>query len=173
MACGTIWNRNTELGLFRAHSKAGGPVVAGTSAFLGRGLMDRSKRLGSRTVGGNGSSWLCRVCESSVVDVHCAQYFVNSPLALVVLFRGRLKSVRRCTLVFWAKWDAPQKCWQTVCRQTPLLAQTTLALATVGHHDHFWPRRFFGRGAEGWRRAKISRIFPSPATTCWSSRAVV
>ena len=42
----TIWSRNAELGLFRAYSKAGGPVVAGSSAFLGRGLLRiRSRRL--------------------------------------------------------------------------------------------------------------------------------
>ena len=28
-----------------------------------------------------------------IVDVHCAQYFVNASLAGVVLFRRRLKSV--------------------------------------------------------------------------------
>ena len=43
----TIWSRNAELGLFRAYSKARGPVVAGSSAFLGRGLLRiRSRRLG-------------------------------------------------------------------------------------------------------------------------------
>ena len=42
----TIWSRYGELGLFRAYSKAGGPVVAGSSAFLGRGLLRiRSRRL--------------------------------------------------------------------------------------------------------------------------------
>ena len=41
----TIWSRIAELGLFRAYSKAGGPVVAGSSAFLGRGLLRiRSRR---------------------------------------------------------------------------------------------------------------------------------
>ena len=36
---------------------------------------------------------LYRVSQGDEVDVHCAQYFVNSSLALVVLFRRRLKSV--------------------------------------------------------------------------------
>ena len=34
-----------------------------------------------------------RATQGDVVDVHCAQYFVNSSLALVVFFRMRLKSV--------------------------------------------------------------------------------
>ena len=88
----TIWSRNAELGLFRAYSKDGGPVVAGSSAFLGRGLLRiRSRRLGGRAVGGRGSSRLCRVSQGDVVDVHCAQYFVHSSLSPVLLSRRRLK----------------------------------------------------------------------------------
>ena len=57
----TIWSSNAELGLFREYSKAGGPVVAGSSAFLGRGLLRiRSRRLGGRAAGGRGSSRLYR-----------------------------------------------------------------------------------------------------------------
>ena len=42
----TVWSRNAELGLFWAYSKAGGPVVAGSPAFLGRGLLRiRGRRL--------------------------------------------------------------------------------------------------------------------------------
>ena len=90
----TIWSRNAELGLFRAYFKAGGPVVAGSSAFLGRGLLRiRSRRLGGRAVGGRGSGRLYRVCQGDEVDVHCAQYFVGSSLAPVLLFRWRLESV--------------------------------------------------------------------------------
>ena len=90
----TIWSRNAELGLFRAYSKAGGPVVAGSSAFLGRGLLRiRSRRLGGRAAGGTSSSRLYPVSQGDVVDVHCAQYFVGSSLSPVLLFRRRLKSV--------------------------------------------------------------------------------
>ena len=32
---GSIWSRSAEDGLFRAYSRAGGPTVAGSSAFLG------------------------------------------------------------------------------------------------------------------------------------------
>ena len=86
-----FWSR--ELGLFRAYSKAGGPTHAGSSAFLGRGLLRiRSRRLGGRAVGGRGSSKLYRVSQGDEVGVHCAQYFVNSSFA-PLLFRRRIKSV--------------------------------------------------------------------------------
>ena len=35
----SIWSRNAEAGLFRAYALAGGPTAAGSSAFLGRGLL--------------------------------------------------------------------------------------------------------------------------------------
>ena len=90
----SIWSGNAEAGLFRAYSKAGGPTEAGSSAFLGRGLLRiRSRRLGGRAVGGTGSSRLYRVSRGDDVDVHCAQNFVNSSLAPVLLFRWGLKSV--------------------------------------------------------------------------------
>ena len=73
---------------------AGGPTAADSSAFLGRGLLrNRGRRLGGRAVGGKGSSRLYRVSQGDEVDVHSAQYFGNSSLAPVVLFRRRLKSV--------------------------------------------------------------------------------
>ena len=84
-----IWCKSAEEGLFRAYSKAGGPTEAGSSAFLGRGLLRiRSRRLGGRAVGSRGSSWLYRASQGDEVDVHCAQYFVNSFFALVVVFRS-------------------------------------------------------------------------------------
>ena len=44
-------------GLFRAYSLAGGPTDAGSSAFLGGGLLRiRSRRLGGRAAGGTSSS---------------------------------------------------------------------------------------------------------------------
>ena len=46
-----------------------------------------------RAAGGTGSSRLYRVSHGDEVDVHCAQYFVNSSLSPVLLFRRRLKSV--------------------------------------------------------------------------------
>ena len=43
----SIWSRNAEAGLFRAYALAGGPTAAGSSAFLGRGLLRiRNRRLG-------------------------------------------------------------------------------------------------------------------------------
>ena len=72
----SIWSSNAEAGLFRAYSLAGGPTPAGSSAFLGRGLLRiRSRRLGGRAVGGTGSSRLYRACQNDEVDKHCAQYF--------------------------------------------------------------------------------------------------
>ena len=106
--------------------KAGGPPEAGSSAFLGRGLLRiRSRRLGGRAVGGRGSSKLCRVSQGDEVDVHCAQYFVHSSLAPVLLFRRRLKSVAdvlkgiRCEGFTQSGWDALLGYWDAVCRHGP------------------------------------------------------
>ena len=44
-------------------------TTAGSSAFLGRGLLRiRSRRLGGRAVGGTGSSRLYRACQGDEVD---------------------------------------------------------------------------------------------------------
>ena len=80
----SIWSRNAELGLFRAYSKAVRPTEPGSSAFLGRGLLRiRNRCLGGRAAGGKGSSRLYRVSRGDEVDVHCAQYFVDSSLSPV------------------------------------------------------------------------------------------
>ena len=90
----SIWSKNAEAGLFRAYALAGGPTAAGSSAFLGRGLLRiRNRRLGGRASGCKISSRLYRVRHGDEVDEHCAQYFVNSSLSPVLLFRRRLKSV--------------------------------------------------------------------------------
>ena len=79
-------------GLFGAY--CGGRTEAGSSAFLGRGqLRIRSGRLRGRAVGRSRASRLSRVSQSDEVDVQSAQYFVNSSLTPVLLFRRRLKSV--------------------------------------------------------------------------------
>ena len=60
----SIWSRGAEEVLFRAYSQAEGPAVAGSSAFLGRGLSRiRSRRLGGRAAGGTVSSRLYRVSQ--------------------------------------------------------------------------------------------------------------
>ena len=88
----SIWSPSAEEGLFRAYSLAGGPTVAGSSAFLGRGLLRiRSRRLGGRAAGGTVSSRLYRVSQGDDVDVHCAQYFGHSSLSPVLLFRRRVR----------------------------------------------------------------------------------
>ena len=89
-----IWSKSAEAGLFGAYCRAGGTTEAGSSAFLGRGLLRiRSRRLGGRAVGRTGTGRLYRVSRSDEVDVRSAQHFVNSSLAPVLLFRRRLKSV--------------------------------------------------------------------------------
>ena len=84
----TLWSRSAEAGLFRACSGARGPTEAGSSAFVGRGLLRiRSTCLGGRAVGGRGSCRLFGASQGDEIGVHCAQYFVNSSLAPVVLSR--------------------------------------------------------------------------------------
>ena len=109
----SFWSSNAEAGLFRAYSLAGGPTVAGSSAFLRRGLLRiRSRRLGGRAAGGTSSSRLYRVSHGDEVDEHCAHYFVNSSLSPVLLFRRRLKSVAdvlkgiRSKGFTQSRWDA-------------------------------------------------------------------
>ena len=57
--------------------------------------------------------------------MHCAQYFVNSSLALVVLFRRRLKSVAdvlkgiRDKGFTSSRWNALLGYWGAVCRHGP------------------------------------------------------
>ena len=90
----SIWSKNAEAGLFRAYTLAGGPVTGDSSVFLGRrSLRIRHRRLGGKAVGGSSSSRLYRVSQGDEVDSNCAQFFVNSSLSLVLLFRRRLKSV--------------------------------------------------------------------------------
>ena len=122
----SIWSKNAEAGLFRAYALAGGPIAAGSSAFLGRGLLRiRSRRLGGRAVGGTGSSRLYRTCQNDEVDKHCAQFFVNSSLSPVLLFRRRLKSVTdvlkgiRSKGFTQSRWDALLRYWGAVCRHGP------------------------------------------------------
>ena len=120
------WSRHAEAGLFRAYSRAGGPTDAGSAAFLGRGLLRiRGRRLAGRAVGGRRSGRLYRASHGDEVDVHCAQYFVNSSLAPVVLFRRRLKSVADVLKVTTDEgftqswWDALLGYWEAVCRHGP------------------------------------------------------
>ena len=113
-------------GLFRAHSKAGGPTEAGSGAFLGRGLLRvRSRRLGGRAVSHSGAGRFCRVSRSAEVDVCSAQNFVDSSLAPVLLFLRRLRSVAdvlkgiRSRGFTQARWEALLKFWDAVCRHGP------------------------------------------------------
>ena len=88
--------------------------------------------LGGRAVGGMGSGRLYRVSQGDVVDVHCAQYFVGSSLAPVLLFRRRLRSVADVLKVIrgkgftQARWDALLGYWRAVCRHGPCVPISSL-----------------------------------------------
>ena len=91
----SIWSQNAEAGLFRAYCGAGGPTEAGSSAFLGRGLLRiRSRRLERQSCW---TQWCLADCTGSATVMRwmfsSAQHFVDSSLAPVLLFRGHLKSV--------------------------------------------------------------------------------
>ena len=88
------WSEGAEFGLLRAFCRAGGPVAPGIQAFHGRGrLRIRRRRLGGRAVGGSGASGLFRVSHGDEMDAASVQFFVNSSLAPVLLFRRKIKSV--------------------------------------------------------------------------------
>ena len=71
-----------------------------------------------------GSGRLYRASQEDEIDVHCAQYFVDSSLA-PVLFRRRLKSVAdvlkgsRDKGFTVSRWDALLGYWEAVCRHGP------------------------------------------------------
>ena len=79
------------------------------------------RRLGDR----GGAGRLYRVSQTDEVDVQSAQYFVNSSLALVLLFRRRLKSVAdvlegiRNHGSSQSRWEALLGYWDAVCRHGP------------------------------------------------------
>ena len=81
--------------------------------------------MGGRAAGGTSSSRLYRVSHGDEVDEHSAQYFVNSSLSPVLLFRRRLKSVAdvlkgiRSKRFTQSRWDALLRCWGAVCRHGP------------------------------------------------------
>ena len=120
---GVVTLRRVNFGLTQ---KAGGPIDAESAAFLGRGLLRiRSRRLGGGAVGGRGSGRLYRSSQGDEVNVHCAQYFVNSSLAPVVLFRRRLQSdadvlegIKNQDFT-QSRWDALLGYWEAVCRHGP------------------------------------------------------
>ena len=121
-----IWSKSAEEGLFRAYSRAGGPTEAGNAAFLSGGLSRiRNRRLGGRAVGSRRSSRVYRASQGDEVNVHRVQYYVNSSLAPVVLFRRRLKSVAdvlkgiRSRGFTQSRWDALKGYWEAVCRHGP------------------------------------------------------
>ena len=115
-----------RVAFFNAYCNARGPTAAGSSAFLGRGMLRLRRRcLGGRAVGGRGSSRLYGASHGDEVDVHCAQYFVNSSLAPVILSRRRLKSVAGVlkgimnNVLTQSRWEALVGYWDAVCRHGP------------------------------------------------------
>ena len=88
-------------------------------------LRIRSRRLGGRAVGGTGSSRSNRACQGDEVDEHCAQFFGNSSLSPVLLFRGRLKSVVDVLKGIRSKGFTQSRCgvllryWGAACHHGP------------------------------------------------------
>ena len=75
MIFGPSGARVLRLVFLGASCRAGGPTEAGSSAFLGRGLLRiRSRRLGSRAVGRSGASRLCRVIHSTLLTPLLLRY---------------------------------------------------------------------------------------------------
>ena len=121
-----VWGACAEAGLLRAYQRAGGPVTSGLQAFIGLGTLHiRRRRLGGRAVGESGSSKLYRVSQGDEVDVSAARCFVNSSLALVFLFRRRVKCVGdvlngvRQHGFSQGRWNALLGRWKAVCDQRP------------------------------------------------------
>ena len=86
-----------------------------------------------------GSGRLYRVSQGDEVDQHCAQYFVNSSLSPVLLFRRRLKSVAdvlngiRNKGFTQSRWDALLGFWDAACRHGPCVVLfPPFILGTVG-----------------------------------------
>ena len=131
MSFGVSGVRGAEAGLFQACCTAGGPTSAGAHAYLGRGrLRIRRRRSGGMSAGGGrgrrrggaGSSRLYRVSRGDDLDVESAQYFVNSSLSPVLLFRRRvesvadvLKEIRRYGFT-QSRSDALCRYWSAACR---------------------------------------------------------
>ena len=113
------WSTGAEEGLFRAYCRAGGPTTAGVDAFFGWGAVRIRQSVGGGR--GTGASRLYR----DVVDASSSQFFVNSSLAPVLLFRWRLKSVADVLRgvqqhgFTQTRWNALHRYWGAVCRQGP------------------------------------------------------
>ena len=120
----SAWRSGAEESLFRAYCRSGGPFAGNPQIYLGRDkLRVRIRRLGGLSAGGSCSSRLYRVSQGDEVDTRAAQYFVNSSLAPVLLFRRRIKSVAdvlkgiRQRGFSQARVDALHRYWAAVCRQ--------------------------------------------------------
>ena len=87
---------------------------------------------------GRGARRLYRVSQGDEVDVHCAQYFVNSSLAPVLLFRRRRKSVADVLQGIGmhgftqSRWDALLRYWGAVCRHSPCGPISTFIPGVIG-----------------------------------------
>ena len=93
--------------------------------MLGTGRRVRRRRLGEKAVGGLGAGRLYGVSPGDGVDSASAQFFVNSSLAHVLLFRRRIKSVAdalkgiRQQVFSPGRLEALHRYWREVCRQGP------------------------------------------------------
>ena len=84
-----IWSKEAEASLVRAYHTAGGPALAGSSSFIGRGHLSlRTGRLGGRC-----KDRIYRTDHADEFDVTNSGFFVNSSFALALRFRRRFISV--------------------------------------------------------------------------------
>ena len=137
---------------FRPFCRAGGPAALGMNAFLATGrLRIRRRRLGGRAVGGNGA-WLVIfwVSHGDEADAAAAQFFVNSSLAPVLLFRRRFQSVADALKGIRqhgfspGRLEALHRYWGAVCRHG--LVWTCSHFGAVGLFASPRPSRFLQVG---------------------------
>ena len=142
-------------------------MVAVSCVFVGVGL-------GAGQLGGSCSSRWYRVSHGDGVDAASAQFFVNSSLAPVLLFRRRVKSVADVLKGIGqhgftqGRWDALQQFWCAVCRQGPCgPVHTPGALGGVDSPDlHCFYRWAFDalELLNGWTRGCIDGLSGSGKT---------
>ena len=112
------WCRAAE-GLLSAY-KAGGPCPHGDQPVLGGGAAVFRTML----VGGRAADRLHRSARADEIDTDKYHAFINSPLALVILFRW-VHSVGAVLKCIWnsgfssARWQALMLWWAAVCGQSP------------------------------------------------------
>ena len=88
----TVWSKSAEPSLFRAYCWAGGPTAAGSSAFIGRGLL----RIRSRRLGGRGASRRYRISQVMMLMSSLLSTLSTLPLLQSSSFVGVLSLLLMC-----------------------------------------------------------------------------